>query len=113
MLGVQHGIIRRRERLEHIRLRDPKQRVIEGRLRLDELTDRLHLGARAHVVQDRSKVTQLGGRLDATSPLKVLDRGYAVVTDGDRAVTSAAALTEGDSVQIRFNDGARSAVISD
>lgn len=113
VLGVQHGIIRRRERLEHIRLRDPKQRVVEGRLRLDEMTDRLHLGARAHVVQDRAKVTQLGGRLDAMSPLKVLDRGYAVVTDGDRAVTSAEALTEGDSVQIRFNDGARSAVISD
>jgi len=47
------------------------------------------------------------------SPLKVLDRGYAVVTDGDRAVTSAGALKEGDSVQIRFNDGARSAVIAD
>jgi len=103
----------RRERLSHIRLRDPKQRVVEGRLRLDELIDRLHMSAQARVGKERASVAQLGGRLDAMSPLKVLDRGYAVVTDGERAVTTASGLSKGDAVRLRFQDGERGAVITD
>lgn len=113
VLGAQRSIARRREKLDHVRLRDPRQRIVEGRLRLDELTDRLHLGVKAHVGQQRSTIQQLGGRLDAMSPLKVLDRGYAVVTDGTTAITSAVSLQPGDSVRIRFQDGDRGAVISD
>ncbi len=111
--GMHRTIDRRRERLEHVRLRDPRQRVVEGRLRLDELTDRIHLAGAARLVRGRSTVAQLGGRLDAMSPLKVLDRGYTVVTDGERAVTSAAALKSGDAIRVRFHDGEHGAVVSD
>ena len=111
VLGMQRQIGRRRERLEHIKLRDPRQRVVDGRLRLDEVTDRLHLKMGSRLERDRARLGQLGGRLDAMSPLKVLDRGYTVVTAGDRAVTSASALQAGDSVRLRFHDGERAATV--
>jgi exodeoxyribonuclease VII large subunit len=111
VLGMQRQIERRRERLDHIKLRDPRQRVIDGRLRLDEMTDRLHLKMGGRLERDRARLGQLGGRLDAMSPLKVLDRGYVVVSTPDRAITSASSLQAGDSVRLRFHDGERAATV--
>ncbi len=53
--------------------------------------------------------------LDAISPLRVLGRGYAVVTKGLRgaAVTNASALRPGDPVHIRFAEGAANCRVTD
>ena len=110
-LGMRRQIERRQERLGHIKLRDPRTRVVDGRLRLDEMTDRLHLKMGGRMERDRARLGQLGGRLDAMSPLKVLDRGYSVVTTSGRPVTSAKSLQAGDSVRLRFHDGERAATI--
>jgi exodeoxyribonuclease VII large subunit len=110
-LGMRRQIERRQERLGHIKLRDPRQRVVDGRLRLDEMTDRLHLKMGGRMERERARLGQLSGRLDAMSPLKVLDRGYSVVTTSGRPVTSAKSLQAGDSVRLRFHDGERAATI--
>ena len=48
----------------------------------------------------------LAGRLDALSPLKVLGRGYSVVTDASGAVVkSSAQLEKGDKLSLRFESG--------
>jgi len=111
--SASRAILVRREHLKHLKLRGPSQRVVEGRLRLDELSDRVHLGGCAAMEKQRAKLAQMSGRLDAMSPLRVLERGYTVVSRDDKAITSAASLATGDAVQLRFSDGQRGAVIQD
>ena len=111
--SMLRGIEQRRQRLSHIRLRTPAQRIADGRLRLDEMSDRLFRVADARLVQDRNRLAHLSGRLDAMSPLRVLERGYVVVQGEEGAVTSADALNAGDAVQLRFHDGRKSAVIEE
>ena len=55
----------------------------------------------------RRQVGALAGRLDALSPLKVLDRGYAVVTNSrdSRAVLDAASVNVGEELDIRLAKG--------
>jgi exodeoxyribonuclease VII large subunit len=60
-----------------------------------------------HVDLAKEKVSVAAGRLEALSPLRVLARGYAVVTrDGDTApVTDAARVTSGDGLEVRLARG--------
>jgi exodeoxyribonuclease VII large subunit len=99
--------------LAHITLRTPEQRVADGRLRLDDVSDRLYRFTEVRLTHERSRLVHLGGRLDAMSPLRVLERGYAVVQVESGAVTAAAALKMDDQVRLRFHDGERQARITD
>ena len=54
----------------------------------------------------RARTEGAGARLEAVSPLAVLLRGYALVTDpGGRALTAAAAVAPGAPLRLRFADG--------
>lgn len=78
---------------------------LEGRM---ERSEQLALGAHAE------KLKSITAQLEALSPLSVLSRGYTLVKDGeDRVVTSAAMLTAGDHVSLRFADGQARAVVTD
>jgi exodeoxyribonuclease VII large subunit len=58
------------------------------------------------VERDGHRLAALSGRLDALSPLKVLDRGYAVARDGAGAVLRRAAqFTPGLAFRLRVADG--------
>jgi exodeoxyribonuclease VII large subunit len=48
----------------------------------------------------------LAGRLEAMSPLRVLDRGYALATARGHVLTDAAAVAAGDPVRVRLARGA-------
>ena len=57
---------------------------------------------------ERRKSSELAGRLDAMSPLKVLSRGYAIATrvrDG-HAVRAANEVAPGELVHVRVGEGA-------
>lgn len=109
--AMRRDLGQRRERLTRVQLRGPMQRVTDGRLRLDELSDRIHIGVRKGLTRDQARLAQLSGRLDAMSPLRVLERGYVVVTQDGSAVTSSARLSPGDAVRLRFADGEHAAEI--
>ena len=109
--AIRRDLGQRRERLTRVQLRGPMQRVTDGRLRLDELSDRIHIGVRKGLTRDQAQLAQLSGRLDAMSPLRVLERGYVVVTQDGSAVTSSARLSPGDAVRLRFADGEHAAEI--
>jgi exodeoxyribonuclease VII large subunit len=55
----------------------------------------------------RHQLAQLAGRLDSLSPLKVLERGYAVAINSrdGRVVTDAAAIEIGDQLEVRVKRG--------
>jgi exodeoxyribonuclease VII large subunit len=113
-LAAIHRQIRlRRERLRSVRLRDPRRRVVEGRLRCDELQRRLHLGVRRRLERHRARWALQAGRLQALSPLAVLDRGYAIALKDGRAVRRAADLAVGDRIELRFGQGQAGARVED
>jgi exodeoxyribonuclease VII large subunit len=95
-------------------LRSPAAHAREQRLCVARLHERL--SAAIHSQRDalRARVAAEARRLDAVSPLRVLERGYAVVTnprDG-RVVTAAAAVALGDELEIRLARGRLRAVTS-
>jgi exodeoxyribonuclease VII large subunit len=67
----------------------------------------------ARVAAANKELSVAAGRLEALSPLRVLARGYAIVTkEGEAApVTDAAALTPGDGVHMRLARGRAAARI--
>ncbi len=67
----------------------------------------LQRGGTIVVEKHRGRLGSLATQLDATSPLRCLDRGYAVVTnlrDG-RAVLDAQTVAVGDQLEIRLRSG--------
>ena len=67
-------------------------------MRLDAAMNR-----RMTVLQER--IDRARARLAALNPANVLERGYALVMDGDRVVTSARRADEIDQMTLRFRDG--------
>ena len=55
----------------------------------------------------RRQLAELAGRLDSLSPLRVLERGYAVAINSrdGRVVTDAAAVEIGDDLEVRLQRG--------
>ncbi len=114
---------------EHaLALQHPRARVDRDRRRLAALLARLHAGggrvaptaaarlrdlsarlrARGHALPGaaRLRLARAAGALDALSPLAVLQRGYAVVTDAaGTVVTDARALEPGDTIQAKLRSG--------
>ena len=91
-------------RLSEANLRSP---VTEAHTHLIRLFDRLELASRLLVDKKRSLLSADSRRLDAVSPLRVLERGYAVVIDArdGRAVTDASVVEVGDELDIRLGRG--------
>lgn len=87
-------------------LRDPGELLDTQRQRLGVLFGRA-AGAYTETLESgKGKLALLSGRLDALSPLKVLNRGYSLVTDQNGApVRNAAELSPGDRVTLRLAAG--------
>jgi len=99
-----------RERLEALTARleaqHPRVRLRRDRHRLERLHRRLTRNGRASVGAGRLRLARAAAKLDALSPLGVLARGYAVLTDTAGAlVRSTAAVEVGDDARVRLADG--------
>ena len=122
---------------DRLRLLSPATQVERGWLRLDDLQNRLTAawarGAQkqAHrrqlvagrlaaasperrVEAESQRLLGLWKRLQAASPASVLNRGFAIVRDGDgRPVTRATALRSGARVELELSDGRASARVEE
>lgn len=108
--GAREGIqVRRRllaELEQRLARRSPRARLDADRARLTELIGRLTNGGRATITARRGGFEATAGRLDAMSPLKVLDRGYAIARTPEGAViTDATSVSPGDPLAIRVARG--------
>jgi len=113
----------------------PAQYVADRRRRTEELIERMRLaqlrkidslktGFSYHekklrdmpgvlLERRRGKLQSLSGQLDALSPLRVLARGFSVVTDAqNKIITDSADLQTGDAVTLRFAQGTAKAQIT-
>ena len=74
--------------------------------RLDELDRAANRAAARLTERNRSRLAQLGGKLDSLSPLGVLSRGYSLTTDSDgQVVKSPDQVGVGDRIRTRLADG--------
>lgn len=85
---------------------DLRRSMALTRSRLDSNTNALLHAMRARIAADRAHSQQFSAKLDALSPLKILDRGYALVFDASgQLVKDAAQLQPGDEVSARVARG--------
>ncbi|MBQ8922035.1 MAG: exodeoxyribonuclease VII large subunit [Oscillospiraceae bacterium] len=118
------------------RMRRAAERIIQQKaqdlqtrtLRLERLSLRSRVAAQSEQLQHaeqrlqyawnslyRQKIQQwelTAGRLDAASPVKILQRGYALVYHGDTLVRSASELHAGDTLRIRLGEGSITAAVT-
>jgi exodeoxyribonuclease VII large subunit len=104
------GIQLRRERLRAAAalLVSPKDRLREQAQRLDEMTLRLQRSIERRLETRKLRLGQSAEKLQALSPLGVLNRGYAIAFRDEKEfqiVRSAHILKSGDRFGIRFHDG--------
>lgn len=79
------------------------QRAVD---RLERTTDRMVSAMTARLDSCRFRLSAVGGRLDALSPLQVLERGYAVARDVEgRVLRRVAQLPPGLAFRLRVTDG--------
>ena len=105
---------RRRVDVAATRIRHYDVRLVLAGLKRELEANTRTLGeiGRRLLLERRGALDRLAGKLDELSPLKVLDRGYALVFDAaGNLVKDAAQLTAGDEIRARLARGEIAAVI--
>jgi exodeoxyribonuclease VII large subunit len=89
------------------RLADPERKLRETQQRVDELSVDLVRRFRDRIRQLKDRLVQGGGRLDALSPLAVLDRGYSIAhkIPEEKLVKDTTLLGIGDFLRVTFAKG--------
>jgi len=89
--------------------------LLVGRHRdgLERLHERLHRAPTLAVERKRAALESSAGRLRVLSPLKTLERGYAIVRTDTHVVTSASDVRAGTHVDVRVADGSFGAVVDE
>jgi exodeoxyribonuclease VII large subunit len=89
------------------------RRVLAGmRVALDASSAALGAGMRNLLLQYRVRAERMGRALEMLSPLAILERGYALVFDGDgKLVKDAAQVQTGDEIRARLARGEIRAVV--
>ncbi len=81
-------------------------RTMLGGERLERTADRLHVAMSNQVEQRATRLSMLSGRLDALSPLRVLQRGFAVARDdGGKVLKTVSDFTKGNDFRLTVTDG--------
>ena len=94
-------------------LQSPDHYVQRRRADLKTHSERLNLGMRNLLTNERNRLSSKAGMLDAFGPLKILGRGYALVREKNGTVIrSASGAILGTSVSILLSDGSLEAVIT-
>lgn len=83
-----------------------ERRLNDERMQLDLLAQSLQEGLEKPTQLCRQELTMLAGRLEDLSPLKVLRRGYSLVTSaGGGVLTDPHAVSTGEQVQVHMEKG--------
>ena len=109
-IAMQTRIRRAGERLEHIAnrpvLKSPLASFDSKRKALELLENRLTSAQSGNVARSRQRFVAQVSKLDAMSPLKVLTRGYAMVTKEDGTIVrSVSDVKPREPIAVRVSDG--------
>ena len=78
----------------------------ENEQRLDMIMSDLIHKAERRLLEGDARLSECGAKLDALSPLKILGRGYAAVTDTDgNIIKTGKQVKKGDNINVRLREG--------
>ena len=89
----------------------PENKIQSEKRALDQLSSHLDLLRKNYFESRHAALDALEKRLLALNPENIMKRGYAFVRRDEKIITSAADLTKGDQINIRFVDGEKTAEI--
>lgn len=112
--SVQKSVKLGRQRLSALAekrvLQSPLNYLEDRRVLLDFLSTRLQAAEQKTLHESKQRFVRLTAALDAMSPLKVLSRGYSMVTNEAGAVISCAAdVRENETIRVSFSSGSLTA----
>jgi exodeoxyribonuclease VII large subunit len=111
---ISRDLQNKRSLLSHLSARviNPIDRLREQAQRTDELYLRMERSLKHTFEKRRLALGQILGKMDALSPLKVLERGYSIMKSKDgRVIRSQKQLTKNETVTVTFHDGQAQAQI--
>ena len=86
-------------------MRQPDAYLQQQELHLEMLRQRLEHSGEVVLGKNRQRFERTAAKLDALSPLKVLGRGYAMVTREETVIRETAQLNPGDAISVSLSDG--------
>ncbi len=107
-IALQRQIATKKSIFLHLsaRLVSPRDRLRVQIQKLDELTLRFERAIAQTIEKSKSHLQQVAMQLDALSPLKVLDRGYALIQNEEgKVIRSARLVKKNKKFTLRFSDG--------
>ena len=107
--------LRHRHKLEMLseKMPHPDVKLNMARREVSHRTKDLYTAMLKKMDRSRHKLESRMAVLDSISPLKVLDRGYAIVTQGEQVIRSAADVNANKPLGIRFGKGSVEVKITD
>lgn len=87
------------------RLRHPRDYLLQQLQKADELERRLMQAMQLNLNTSQQKLASYIAALDLISPLAVLKRGFAIVTKGEKVLTSVNDVAIGDQLETRLANG--------
>jgi len=92
----------------------PHRRIAEQRHALAAMRHRLEAALHPALARRRHAIEAACGKLEALSPVRVLERGFSLTQRADgRIVTSAADVQPGERISVRVRDGGIDATVDD
>ncbi|MFW5906440.1 MAG: exodeoxyribonuclease VII large subunit, partial [Desulfobia sp.] len=85
----------------------PDIQIAHQRFQLRTESERLVIFMQRQLENKRNRLTNITSRLEAVSPLAVLERGYAIVSrlPGQEIIEDSGQVEEGDRVEIKLHKG--------
>jgi len=97
-----------------LRFFSPSRRIQSERQRMDDMAHRFTVAQTHRLDLEANQIEGFGKRLDALNPLRVLERGYAVVTRqaDDKVVSKTKQVKSKDGIHVRVSDGKFDATVN-
>ncbi|ASB88504.1 exodeoxyribonuclease VII large subunit [Bacillus sonorensis] len=93
------------EQTYKLEMRHPEEQLKQARLRHGEQTNRLKRNMNVQLKQIHSQFQTVLGKLNALSPLQVMERGYSLTYKEDELIKSIEQVQEQDEIQVKLKDG--------
>lgn len=110
-LSIERNILNQRHRLHLLqeRMGTPQEHVSNKRQQIEMNLVKLNSQIQRTIEKGKSRWQTLSGVLDSMSPLKVVERGYSIVTKNNKLIKSAKQVVANDLLHIQFAEGKISA----
>lgn len=114
-LAIRRSFSDNRHEVEMLqeKMGSPQDLIEIKRKELDYLSLRSEKNMRVYLERRHSKLTQTTSVLDSLSPLRVVDRGYSIVTKNKEVIKTSAQLKPGDQIHIRLAKGDITAMVKE